>query len=1106
MDKNIFNIELLFEAMNNINDIVFITNEDAEIIYANKAFELKTGYKDYIGKNPNILRGEKGDTASYEELWENIMNDKSFSMTLCNMKKNGEKFLYEQEISVFTDININKKFYISIGRDVTERKKSKEKVINEISNFEILFNSFSEMLFRLDENYRIISINDSSASNIDEEKDYFKDKKIFDYFDKLKLIYEKDEILNLKHEDELRVKAKNGTSYNINMYLLNSGEKLMELKDITDIVRDEEFLRSTNDILKFQIERKDEEISVEKKKLLNFLNSLNIPIIKLSENFEVSFANNFSRNMFGVQKEDYLHLLNEIISDDIFLLKETYELEEENTISFDTSYRVNNREFYILWTLTGVEGNKSEYFLIGDDITNIKELIKKQEELVSLLQNQTKNIKCLYTISEIGRNNISIPDLIEKSLEYINGLWGRDLDVFLRVNIFNRLYPLQERKGGKLSYIYSIPIVINNIEEGSLDIYSGEASDINEEYRNLFRSINLIIENSISNRIFEDRLLEKQNKLLELQKIAKLGTFEYNIDDNVLEISEETRHILEVSQSIDKFKIQRFLNRLSKEDAKNMSTLLDKLKNKIFEEKISVKYFTYSNKEINLSIHIKSKQDISGKMKLLGTMYEITDLVKIQRELENAKTEAINSNKAKSLFLANMSHEIRTPLNAILGFTQILLNKKDISEENKSKIEIINRSGEHLLSLINDILDISKVEAGKLEIRKERFNLHLILKDIKNMFANRALDNNIEFVVNYKETLPEHFIGDVKKLKQVIVNLLGNSFKFTDEGSIHLNVYNKHLENNRHKIYFIIKDTGVGISEEDVKKIFDKFYQASNSREGTGLGLTITKSIIDALGGEIDVESELYSGTTFKINFEMEAEDEESTDKKESKILPSNINIDENYKNKVLVVDDIIENISLLKSILSEIGIDVYTANNATEALLLFERLNFDLIFMDIKLPDLDGREVIKKMRLFDDKKQPFIIGISASTFKEDIQSVIDSGADDFISKPINLDDIYKILNKYMQIDIIYESEEDEILEGVDNPELACNAEYCPIITREMQIKFFDAIEEGDFFGISDLIDELDDKCEALKAKCKKTLDKFDYEELKNIIMRNTKK
>lgn len=1091
------NLKFLSKVMDSIDDIVFITDENFDIIYANNAFEKITGFSDYIGKNPNIMESDKSKIEDYKELWNNLKENKPFNMIVTNRKKNGEEFIMEQEMGVFIDEESSKRFYISIGRDITKEEAAKKQMEKEAHNFKILFDEFYECLFRLDKEFKILEINKSALNNVSEEKGYFEGRFLFEFLDKMKLSYVKDEIIKMSDGEELKMKSKNGMTYSIRVIFLKDGQKLLELKDISDVIRDEEFLRSTNDILKFQIERKDEEINLEKKKLFNFLNTLNIPIVKLNSDFEVNFVNNFSRQVFALAEDDCVEMMNKIIAGDIMLFKETAEKHKNESISFDSSYEINNKEFYILWTLMSTDGKDSDYLLIGDDISNIKELIKKQEELVVLLQNRTKNIECLYTVSEIGRKNLGIYDIVENTIAYINDVWGGNSDIFLKAQIFNNIHPETYYGKEEKDPIYSFPINVNDMTEGGLYVYSDNPMFKSDEYRNLFKSVSLIIENSISNRIYEERLLEKQNKLLELQQIAKLGTWEYDIETNKLEISEETRKILEIPDLQKEFTIMNFIKKLSNEDSKKMMKLFEEIKTKVFEDKISVKYFTKENKEVNLFIHIKSNDDISGRRKVLGTIYEITDLVKIQKELEEAKIEAINSNKAKSLFLANMSHEIRTPLNAILGFAQILMNKRDISEENKNQISIIHRSGEHLLSLINDILDISKVEAGKMEVKNEKFNLHLILKDIKNMFAGSATKNNLEFVVNYKENLPRYLMGDSKKIKQVIVNLLGNSFKFTDEGSIHLNVHHEELGEKRCRIYFHIRDTGVGISEEDLHKIFDKFYQAGNARTGTGLGLTITKNIIDMLGGEIKVQSELYKGTDFFISFDMDRCDEVLEEEENKFVFSKNINVEENYNHKILVVDDVMENISLLKSILGEIGIDVYTANNASEALLLFERLNFDMVFMDIKLPDLDGREVIKNMRASEREKEPFIVGISASTFEDDIQSVISAGADDFISKPFSLEKIYEILGNYLPIKV-YETNEESYEVEVQKA--------FSILSNEMQNKFFEVIDEGDFFGISDLIEKIDDEYSDFKDKCRKILDKFDYEELKNFILMNTKK
>jgi len=415
-------------------------------------------------------------------------------------------------------------------------------------------------------------------------------------------------------------------------------------------------------------------------------------------------------------------------------------------------------------------------------------------------------------------------------------------------------------------------------------------------------------------------------------------------------------------------------------------------------------------------------------------------------------------------------------------------------EDDKKHLRIINNSGDHLLCIINDILDISKVESGQVEVEISKFNLFAVLEDIKNMFFHKGNEKGIIFNVNYNTETPKYIFSDSKKLRQVIVNLLGNAFKFTDEGAISLTLFSKKIDENNFSICFQIEDTGIGIKSEEKDKIFDNFYQASNSRAGTGLGLSITRNFIELLGSKISVESELYRGTTFIFTLEVEGIAEQNDKTLEGLEVYTYVN-DSERRIKVLIVDDVVENIELLSTLLKNIKADVYTGVNAEEGLNVFDRLDFDIIFMDILLPDLNGKEVIKIIRKNRDRKAPIIIGISASIFKDDMQEVIDAGADDFIPKPIKVEDVYVLLNKHLDLNLRKVD-----TNTVENPSQQTVDISLISLEDSLKVKLFDAIAQGDFFSIGTLIDEISDDYEDFKKNLKEYLDNFDYVSIKDMV------
>ena len=434
-----------------------------------------------------------------------------------------------------------------------------------------------------------------------------------------------------------------------------------------------------------------------------------------------------------------------------------------------------------------------------------------------------------------------------------------------------------------------------------------------------------------------------------------------------------------------------------------------------------------SSNDMSAELEKNKYEDEVGDM--IGAVQIFKDntqkLLESEQQIKLAMREATNANKAKSIFLARMSHELRTPLNAILGFAGLLKKSLNINEKEKENLEIIKRSGEHLLNIINEILELSKIEAGKIEIVPKTFNLHELIKEIESIFSFRCASKGLEFEVEFSKTLPKIIKADVQRLRQILINLLGNSLKFTKEGTVSLFVY----EQNK-KLFFEVKDSGIGIDNEDLKKIFKPFEQIKKddyNQNGTGLGLSITKELISLMGGTIYVKSFIGVGSEFYFSIDYEFGNEKEI---ESNILTKNIigieNIDLNKS--ILVVDDIKENRELITQILAQYGFKIFEASGGYEAVKIFESEKIDLIFMDILMSGLSGLETIEIIRKKDTKIP--IITVSANVFNEDKQKAITSGANDFIPKPVEEKEILLKLEKYLNLQLVYENK--EIVQEID--------------------------------------------------------------------------
>ena len=1017
-------------------DSIMITDKNSVIEYANQSAIDLAGYsrEELIGQNPRIFQSGFTSRKVYDDLQKTLIDGNTWHGEFINKRKDGSIFIESAVISPIRDDNGQVSKYLAVKLDVTEKKKIQEALLLKEMAVEHAMNAIA--VFDINGFYTYVNpAYQQLYGHMHEEiigKHFSEIIYSVNVISKILQDLPKNEVLEgegiiIRKDGEFR-----SATYHVCLLKDKDGNNIGSVWSVNDITERKE---AEDKVLKYQqeleqiIEERTQSFIDSEKRFRTFFNQSNdlISVVSLDENNfgEIISANDTTYKKLGYSPDELigsnirLFCPDELV--DTFRVKsQTLDVAELKQV--ESSLRASSGEYL------PVEINASVINLSGEKLllASVRDITfrKKAEEQIKLFSRALEQTSSLLMILDLNGNiqniNRAFTEITGYTLEEVYGRTPREVltdsmsdeereEMFASINSGANWKGefLNKRKNGEPVWLSAAIAPLRN-DDGEIIYFVAIEEDITEKKK-------------------QDTELRKLSQAIEKSNVSVIitdekSTIEYVNPHFVAKSGFPVNEVIGKKPRLNsKFHTREYIENI-KQTLIAGNIWHGELKNITKEGKVYWDQTTITP--------IKNDRDIISHY--VAVQFEISELKKIQEELVGAKEIADSATKAKSEFIANMSHEIRTPMNAVLGYSE-LLHAMITEPVKKNYIESILLSGKNLLALINDILDLSKIEADKLELHYAFVNAQSFFKEFHRIFSLKLTEKDLELIIDFSSGFPNSIKIDEIRLRQILFNLIGNSVKFTHSGYIKLSVFynNLHFEEEsgegKIELNIVVEDTGIGMSKEFVKNIFEPFAQASGNYGGTGLGLSITRKLVGIMGGSISVASELNEGSSFHLvipNVKFTSKVIEIMQRPEYKSIKFT-------DLKMVVADNVRHSRTFIIDALTNSGIKIYEAEDGTEALSLVKEVKPDIVITDLRMPIMDGYELLAEIRKDDSLKNTIVIAYSASITNKQRSRLKDDDFDGSLVKPTSVSDLFNLLaqkfeDKTPQIQLKTDEPEDD--------------------------------------------------------------------------------